>query len=152
MVRDCIILSKLVDQERKEVWKYFTQTYHLQKWWGLEASIEAVLGGHFFEQWFDQNGELCITHGRIIKFKQNFCVQMLWEDDDWEEVTVLEIWFVAVKRKTRIKIKHSGFSVFQEEDRVGLMESHERGWKYHLNGLKRYAEDRGFISKQKRKS
>lgn len=142
MVKDHIILSKVIHKECREVWKYFTKTHHLQNWWGSGVSMELILGGSFVEKWLDQSGNVCVTYGRIVDFKQNSYLKILWQDEGWEVATLLEVWFVAVKSETKVKIKHSGFSVFIEGGREELLKVHEKGWKYHLSRLQKYIDEK----------
>lgn len=140
MVKDYIICDKTINRDCKEVWRYFTRSQHLQKWFVPGARIEPIIGGSFYEPWCDQYGNIFINCGRIVEIKRNYYLKIIWPEQDSNIETTLEIWFVAVRDKTKIKLKHSGFLEFDDMDGETLFAGYNRNWQSHLRNLQKYAE------------
>jgi uncharacterized protein YndB with AHSA1/START domain len=127
---------------RAAVWRCLTEARHIGRWWRQGVVLEPVTGGRFLEPWRSPDGADRLTQGQVLAIKPPRRLALSWADDDWPVETRVTMTLDARDTRTRLTLRHCGWSAFPGGQGLALRQAHEAGWKSHLATFKDYVENR----------
>jgi uncharacterized protein YndB with AHSA1/START domain len=126
-----------------EMWKHWTTSEGMAKWWPQQAEIEAKVGGKFIMMWKDDAGaDVWTLDGKITALVEKKKLTFTWKWRQMPESPELEVTveFSEIKGGVNLKITHGPY-----EDEMDKVESgHLEGWQFFgakLRKLKQTSED-----------
>jgi uncharacterized protein YndB with AHSA1/START domain len=108
-------------------------------WWNEGVTLEARIGGHFFEPWTDGVIDHRTT-GAITEIEPPHLLAMSWKDEDWSFGTSVVITIVGEGDRAVISLRHRGWEAAPAAERSRLLSEHSDGWSRHLKKLAACAE------------
>ena len=121
-----------------KVWELLTTPAHRKQWWGSGVEMEMTRGGAFREKWTDEAGNPRETTGIITAFEDDTRLQLNWQDDGWPNPTRVEFLLLNADGGTKIYIQHTGWEMFDGNERQLQVDSHRTGWKNIMGSFKNY--------------
>lgn len=120
------------------VWDYLTLNKHLAKWWGKGVTLECKCGGSFLEPWTDAKGKTHVTLGRVTAIEDNVRLQIDWQNSSWPKPTRVEFLLSKTADGTKVYLQHSGWDIFDDEERQKKVDEHRIGWQMLMDSFKNY--------------
>jgi uncharacterized protein YndB with AHSA1/START domain len=132
-----IVEEVIIQASAPRVWSALLDT---ASWWP-EISIDPASGGVFEDTGVESGSAQKTRRGTIVGFVPGERVRLSWKEDTWPGGT--EVLFDIVPQgagETKAVLHHTGWEVFPETERSGVINAHAERWRHHLRQLKTAAE------------
>jgi len=138
-----IAVQQFIQAEVTLVWRAWTESDRITKWFAPVAEIEPKLGGKF-ELYFNPNNKssMCTQGCKIVQLEAPQLLAFEWKGPDpFADVvnlegalTIVKVRLESVESGTMVYLEHSGWN--QSEESLKAREWHVEAWNQMLSSLK----------------
>jgi uncharacterized protein YndB with AHSA1/START domain len=132
-----------IESAAQEVWRAWTQSEVVTKWFAPAADIEPFEGGKYELYYDPSNKNSMSTKGcRVLSYQEPDFLKFNWKGPDqfapvmneYNHLTVVCVRFEQVGNGTKVILEHSGWG--HTEEWVSAQQWHIAAWEQLLSNLK----------------